>query len=84
MAGMKYSTPTMYVSVELFVMIFCFVELTIGNSRLKDKPPPEYTRILGWNEKDSPTLHFKIPLPLALRVSEILLVPLRYCIICTN
>ena len=84
MAGMKSSTPKISVSVELFVVIFCFVELTIGNPRLKDKPPLEYTRILGWNAKDSSTLHFKIPLPLELRVSEILLVPLRYCIIWTN
>ena len=84
MAGMKSPTPTIYVSVERFVVILCFVELTIGNPRLKDKPPLEYTRILGCNAKDSSTLHFEISLQLALRVSEILLVPMKYCIIWTN
>ena len=35
MAGMKSSMHTISVSVELFVMIFCFVELTIGNPHPK-------------------------------------------------
>jgi hypothetical protein len=41
MAGMKSSAPTISVSVELRVFIFCFVELTIGNTRPSDSPPPE-------------------------------------------
>ena len=84
MAGMKLSTPTIYVSMELFVLIFFFVELMIGNPRPKDNPPPECPRILGWTANNASTHHFKIPLPLALRVSESLLVPLRYRIRCTN
>ena len=81
---MKSSMPTIYVSVDLFELIFCFVKLTIGNPWYKDKPPPECPYVLGWTANDSSTHHVKIPLPLALRVSEILLVPLKYCIRCTN
>ena len=84
MAGMKSSTPTIFVSVELFVLIFCFVELTIGNPHPKDKPPLECTHTLLWTVKYASTHHFKITLPLALRVSNSLLVPLMYCIRCTN
>ena len=84
MAGMKLSTLTISVSVELFLLIFCLVGLTIGNLHPKDKPPPECPRILEWTSNDASTRHFNIPLLLALRVSEKLIVPLRYCIICTN
>jgi hypothetical protein len=41
MASMKSSAPTISVSVELQVLSFCFVELTIGNPRPSDSPPPE-------------------------------------------
>ena len=84
MAGMKLSTPTISVSVEFHVLSFCFVELTIGNPRLKDKTYPECTCILGWTANDASTHHLKIKLSLALRVSESLSVPLMYCIRCTN
>ena len=84
MAEMKSSTPMISVSVEIFVLVLYFVELTIGNPRPKDKPPPEFPRILGWNKNNASTYHFKITLPLALRVIESLLVPLRYRIRCTN
>ena len=84
MSGMKSSTPTISISVEIFVLIFCFVEITIGNPRPKDKSPPEWPRIIGWTTNDASTQHFKIPLTLALRFSESLRVPLRYFIRCTN
>ena len=61
-----------------------FVEPKIGNLRPKGNPPPECHRILGWTANYASTDHFKIPLPLELRVSKSLLVPLRYRIICTN
>ena len=57
-SGMKSSTPTISVSVEIFVLIFYFVELTIGNPRPKDNPPPECSRILGWTANNSSTHHF--------------------------
>ena len=72
MSGMKSSTPIISVSMELFVLIFYFVDLTIGNPCPKDKPPTECPRILGWTENDAFTHYFKSPLTLALRVSEIL------------
>ena len=78
MAGMKSSTPTIYVSVGLFVLIFCFVEITIGKRHPKYKPPPECPCVVVWTANNALTHHFKIPLPLALRVSLSLLVPLRY------
>ena len=83
-ADMKSSTPAISVSMEIFVLIFCFVELTIGNPLPKYKPPPEWPRILGWTANNASTHHFKIPLTLALRVTERFLVPLRYCIRCTS
>ena len=84
MAGMKSSPPKISVPMEIFVLIFCFLELTIGNPRPKNKPPPKCPLILGWTANDASTHHFKIPLPLALRFSERLIVPLRYPIRCTN
>ena len=83
-AFMKLLTPTISVSVELSMLRFCFVELTIGNPCPKDKPPPEFPRISIWTENDASTHHFKISIPLALRVSESLCVPLMYHIRCTN
>ena len=74
--------------------IFCFcgtfrVELlfcgaNIGKKIPTYKTPPECPLILGWTVNDASTHHIKIPLQLALRVSEILRVPLMYRIICTK
>ena len=75
---------TTLVSVELLVLIFCFVQLTIGNPHLKDKPPSECSRILGCTAKNASTNYFKISLPLSLRFSESLRVPLMFHIRCTN
>ena len=52
-AFMKLLTPTISVSVELSMLRFCFVELTIGNPCPKDKPPPEFPRISIWTENDA-------------------------------
>ena len=79
-AGVKSSTPAISVSIEIFVLRFCLVDTTIGNTRPKDKPPPECTCILGWTEKYASTQNFKIPLPLALRVRRSVRVPLMHCI----
>ena len=84
MAGMNFSAPTVSVSVELFMLIFYVVEPTMGNTRPRYKAPSECPQMLVPTANDTSTHHFKIPLPLALRVSEILLVPLWYCIRLTN
>ena len=84
MDGMKFSTPTISVSMEVFVFIFCFVGRTIGNPRPKDKPPPECPHILGWTANYASNHHFKIPLPLSLRVSEGLIVTMRCYIRCIH
>jgi hypothetical protein len=82
--GMKLSAPTIYVSVELLVLSFCLVEITMGNPHPKDRPPPECPRMLGWTANDASTHHFKMPLPLALTISSIIQVPLMYLIMWTN
>ena len=79
-SGMESSTPNIFVSVELFMLIFCLVDLTIENPRPKDDPRLEYSHILEWTANNGSTRHFKIPLPLTLRVSENMHVPLIYCI----
>ena len=70
--------------MEMFVLSIFLVDLTIGNPCPKDKPPPEFPRILGWDANDASTHSFKIPLPLELRVSENFCVPMIYTITCTN
>jgi hypothetical protein len=79
-AGMKSSDSTISVSIELLVLSFCLVELTMGNTRPKDRPPPECPRMLGWTANDASTHHLKMPLPLALTISGIVRVPLMYLI----
>ena len=83
-ADMKSSSPMIFVYVEMFVLRSCFVELTIENPQYKDKPTPECTCMLECTTNNASTHHFKIPLPLALRVSGILRLPLMYHIRCTN
>ena len=68
----------------IFVLIFCFMGLVIGNPRPKNKPPLECPRILLWTANNSSAHHFKIPLQLALIFNKRLIAPLRYCIIFTN
>ena len=80
---MKSSAPTSSVSIELRVLSFCFMELTMGNPRPKDNPPPECPRMLGWTANDASTHHFKIPLPLALRINSSVRVTLMYLIMWT-
>ena len=83
-AGMKSSVPTISVSVELWVLSFCLVELTMGNPLPKDSPPPECPCMLGWTANEASTHHFRMPLLLALSVNGSLHVPLRYFIRCDN
>jgi hypothetical protein len=56
----------------------------MGNLRPKNRPPPECPRMLGWIASDASTHHFKMPLPLALKISGIVQVPLLYLIRWTN
>jgi hypothetical protein len=82
-AGMKSSAPTIYVSVELQVLSFFLVELTMGNPRPKDSLPPECPYMLGRTANDVSTHYFMMSLPFALRISGIVWLPLRYIIKCT-
>jgi hypothetical protein len=77
---MKLSAPTISVYVELLVLSFCLVELTMGNPHPKDRPPPDCPLMLGWTANDTSTHLFKIPLPLALTISGIVRVPMMYLI----
>ena len=80
---MKSSDPTSSVSVDLWELSFCFVELIMGNPLPKDNPPLEFPHILGWTESDASTHHFKIPLLLALRIRDSVRMPLVYIIMWT-
>ena len=62
---------------------FCFVEITMGNTRPKDNPPPECPNMLVWTENDASTYHFKIPLLLALIISGRVRVHTMYLIMWT-
>jgi hypothetical protein len=52
----------------------------IGNPVPKDRPPPLCPRMLGWTVNAASTHHFKMPVPLALRISGSVRMPLRYFI----
>jgi hypothetical protein len=78
--GMKSSAPTISDSVELQVLSFCLVDLTMGNPLTKDSPPPLCPHMLGWTVNAASTHHFKMPVPLALRISGSVHLPLRYFI----
>ena len=82
-ACMRSSAPTSSVSVELRVLIFCFVEVTMVNPRPKYNPPPEFPHVLVWTANNVSTNHFKIPLPLALQISSSVRMPLIYLIMWT-
>ena len=55
----------------------------MGNSHPKDNLSPEFPCMLGWTANDASTYHFKIPLPLAMRISGSVRVPLLYLIMWT-
>jgi hypothetical protein len=55
-----------------------------GKSCPKDSPPPECPLMLRWTSNDATTHHFRMLLPLALRISGSVRVPLRYFIKSTN
>jgi hypothetical protein len=77
---MKSSAPTISDSIELRVLSFCLVELTMGNPLPKDRPPPLCPHMLGWTVNAASTHHFKMPVPLELRISGSMRMPLRYFI----
>jgi hypothetical protein len=79
-ASIKWSAPTISDSVELQVLSFCLVKLTMGNPLPKDRPPPLCPHMLGWTANAASTHHFKMPVLLALRISGSVPVPLRYFI----
>jgi hypothetical protein len=49
---------------------FCLVELTMGNPLPKDRPPPLCPCMLEWTTNAASTHHFKMPVPLALRIRQ--------------
>ena len=55
----------------------------MGNPRPKYNPPPECPRMLVWTANDASPHHFKTPLPLELRISGSVRVPLMYLIMLT-
>ena len=79
-AGMQSSTATISDSVELRVLSFCFVELTMGKPLPMLRPPPVCPRISGCTPNDPSIHHLSIPPPLALKVRGNFLVPLMYFI----
>ncbi len=56
-AGMKSLAPTISDSVELQVLSFCLVKLTMGNPLPKDRPPPLCPHMLGWTANAASTHH---------------------------
>jgi hypothetical protein len=56
----------------------------MGNPRTKDSPPPQCPRMLGCTANGASTHHFRMPLPLSLRISGIMRAPLMYLIKWTN
>jgi hypothetical protein len=56
----------------------------IRNTHPRDSPPPECPRILGCTANDASIHHFRMPLPLALKISGIVRVPLMCLIRWTN
>jgi hypothetical protein len=56
----------------------------MGNTRPKDRTLRDCPRMLGWTVNDASTHHFKMPLPLALKISDIVRVPLIYLSRWTN
>jgi hypothetical protein len=83
-AGMQSSTATSSASVELRVLSFCLVDVTMGNPRPNDSPPPVCPLISGCTAKDPSTHHLSMPVEAALNISGRVLVPQRYLIIWAN
>jgi hypothetical protein len=79
-AGMKSLAPTISDSVELRVLSFCLVKLTRRNPLCKDRPLPLCSCMLEWTANAASIHHFKMPVPLALRIRGRMHVPLRYFI----
>jgi hypothetical protein len=50
----------------------------------RDNPPPECPRLFGCTANDASTHHFRMPPPLALRISGIVRVPLMHLTKWTN
>ena len=72
------------VSSELLVLRLCLVELKIVNTLSIDITQPVQPIMFGYTVIDPSIQNFSMPLPLALRISGRLLVPLIYFIIWTN
>jgi hypothetical protein len=60
-ASMKSLAPMISDSIELRVLSFCLVELTMGNPLRKDRPPPLCPCMLGWTANAASTHRFKMP-----------------------
>ena len=70
--------------VDSYYLIFrrtsTVVGPAMGNPRPLYIPSPECPCMLGWSTKDLSTHHFKIPLPLELRIRGSVRILVRYCI----
>ena len=78
---MKSSTVTSSDSVELQVLIFCFIKLKIGIPALRERHPPKCPWQLGWVACNPSIHHFKMGVELACKTRGKLILPLRYWII---
>ena len=84
MSGIQSYTAGISVSVEICVLSFCFVELTIINPLHIDKPPPVWPLMFGCTANDPPIHNFSMQFLLELRIIGRFLVYLIYLIIWTN
>ena len=66
------------------MLSFYYVELIVRNNLPIDRPPPGGPLMFGCTVDYTSMQNFSMTLPLALRISGRLLVPLVYFIICTN
>ena len=83
-AGIKSSTATISVSVELCMFSFCFVEPKIGKNIPIDRTQPVCSLMFQCTDNDPSIQHFSMQLVLALRINGMFLVTLIYFIIWAN
>ena len=81
MCDIRLSDAINYVSVELFVFIFCLMEVLIIAPFPNGIVPPVFLRMSGRTGYDPSTHHLTILVPSARSVSGIWVVSIRYCMI---
>ena len=78
------STPTSSLSVELRVLILCFVKLTIGNHLPIVRTPLVCPHILSCTAKLASAYQFRTPVPLTPNVKGKSIVERKYLIRCSS